>query len=125
MPTTVQSYRQLIAWQKSMRFVADVYRVTRKFPKWELYGLVSQLRRASISVPSNVAEGQGMRSTGEFKHFLGIARGSLLETETQVLLALELQYLSPEDSERLLAESAGVGRIINGLINSLGGDHRN
>ncbi len=125
MPTTVQSYRQLIAWQKSMKFVADIYRVTRKFPKWELYGLVSQLRRASISVPSNVAEGQGRRSTGEFKHFLGIARGSLLETETQILLALELEYLSLGESERLLAESAEVGRIINGLINSLDGDHRN
>ena len=125
MTDTVQSYRQLIAWQKSMKFTADVYRATRNFPKWELYGLVSQLRRAAISVPSNVAEGQGRRSTGEFKHFLGIARGSLLETETQILLALELQYLSSEDSERLLAETAEVGRIINGLINSLDGKRRN
>ena len=125
MPATVQSYRQLIAWQKSMKLVADIYRVTRTFPKWELYGLVSQLRRAAISVPSNIAEGQGRRSTGEFKHFLGIARGSLLESETQILLALELQYLSSDDSERLLSASAEVGRIINGLMNSLDGDHRN
>ena len=79
MPTTVQTYRQLIAWQKAMKFTADVYRVTRHFPKWELYGLVSQLRRAAISVPSNVAKGQDRRTTGEFKHFLGIARGSLLD----------------------------------------------
>ena len=125
MQTSVQSYRDLVAWQKSMKFVAHVYRSTRIFPKYELYRLASQLRRSAISVPSNVAEGQGRRSTAEFRQFLGVARGSLLEAETQILLAAELGYLKLDESEDLLRESSEVARIINGLLNSLVGDHRN
>ncbi len=125
MHTTVQSYRELVAWQKSMKFVAEAYRLTTKFPTHELYGLVSQLRRSAISIPSNIAEGQGRRSTGEFRHFLGIARGSLLEVETQILLAAELGYVEAAESESLLRKSAEVGRILNGLMNALEGDHRN
>jgi len=108
-----------------MKFVAHVYRSTRIFPKYELYRLASQLRRSAISVPSNVAEGQGRRSTAEFRQFLGVARGSLLEAETQILLAAELGYLKLDESEDLLRESSEVARIINGLLNSLVGDHRN
>jgi len=120
----VQSYRELIAWQKAMDFAAEVYRVTRRFPKEELYGVTSQLRRAAISVPSNIAEGQGRQTTGEFRQFLGHARGSLLETETQILLSERLEYLGHETTEGLLKQSAEVGRILNGLLNSLKGSHR-
>ena len=115
----VQSYRDLIAWQKAMDFAAEVYRVTRSFPKEELYGVTSQLRRAAVSIPSNIAEGQGRQTTGEFRQFLGHARGSLLETETQLLLSERLKYVERANSETLLQQSAELGRILNGLISSL------
>lgn len=89
----VQSYRELVAWQKAMDLAAEVYRITRTFPGDELYGITSQLRRASVSVPANIAEGQGRQTTGEFRQFLGHARGSLLETETHILLAMRLHYI--------------------------------
>jgi len=120
----VQSYRELIAWQKAMDFTAEVCRATRSFPKDELYGVTSQLRRASVSIPSNIAEGQGRQSTGEFRQFLGHARGSLLETETQILLSERLEYLDRGTAENLLGQAAEVGRILNGLMNSLKGSHR-
>ena len=113
------SYRDLIAWQKAMDLVEEIYTATRVFPKDELYGLTSQVRRASVSVPSNIAEGQGRLTPGEFKQFLGHARGSLLETETQISLAGRLHYISPEDMSRLLRLSEEVGRILNGLIASI------
>jgi four helix bundle protein len=115
----VQSYRQLIAWQKAMDFVAEVYRVTRTFPKEEMYGVTSQLRRAAVSIPSNIAEGQGRQTTGEFRQFLGHARGSLLETETQILLSERLEYLDHKTTEMLLNQAAELGRILNGLMASL------
>jgi four helix bundle protein len=120
----VQSYRELIAWQKAMDFTAEVYRATRSFPKEELYGVTSQLRRASVSIPSNIAEGQGRQTTGEFRQFLGHARGSLLETETQILLSERLEYLDHRTAESLLNQAAEVGRILNGLMSSLKGSHR-
>lgn len=115
----VQMYRDLIAWQKSIELVTDVYRCTSKFPKEEIYGLTSQLRRAAVSVPSNIAEGQGRHSTGEFRHFLGQARGSLFEVETQILIARQLGYLGEQETNCLLQTSAEVGRILNGLYASL------
>jgi four helix bundle protein len=115
----VRSYRDLIAWQKSMALVTAIYTCTREFPKTELYGLAAQLRRAAVSVPSNIAEGQGRVSTGEFKQFLGHARGSLLEVETQILIAESLGYLRQEESAELLGLSAEVGRILHGLISAL------
>ena len=116
----VQSDRDLIVWKKSMSLVLDVYRSTNSFPKTETYGLATQLRRASVSIPSNIAEGQARLSTMEFKQSLGHARGSLMEVETYILLAQELGYLERDQSESLLASSAEVGRILNGLLNSLG-----
>jgi four helix bundle protein len=107
-----------------MDFTAEVYRVTRRFPKEELYGITSQVRRAAVSVPSNIAEGQGRGTTGEFRQFLGQARGSLLETETQILLAERLEYLDHETADNLLQRASEVGRILNGLIKSLTGSHR-
>jgi len=96
------SFKDLRVWQEAMRFVVAVYRVTATFPKHELYGLSQQLRRAAVSVPSNIAEGKGHRSNREFGHFLLHARGSSLEAQTQVMIAQELQYLKSEDAKRLL-----------------------
>ena len=102
-----------------MAFVLDVYRCTQAFPKIETYGLTSQLRRAAVSVPSNIAEGQARRSTGEFKQFLGNARGSLTEVETQILIARDLDYLEQNQSETLLGATAEIGRMLNGLLGAL------
>ena len=113
-----QSYRDLIAWKKSMGFVSEVYRATQGFPLDELYGLTSQLRRAAVSVPSNIAEGQAHYSPREFHRFLGHARGSLVEIETQIMIAQDLAYLSADEAERLLLKAAELGRILNGLIGS-------
>ena len=102
-----------------MDLVADVYRLTRSFPKEEVYGLVSQLRRAAVSVPSNIAEGQGRHGAGEFKYFLRLSLGSLMELETQVMIAERLHYLDSESCKIVLRDSAELGRVLNGLINSL------
>lgn len=117
--TIVQSYRDLIVWQKSMALVLSVYRCTQKFPKMETYSLTSQLRRAAVSIPSNIAEGQGRLSTGEFRQFLGNARGSLKEVETQIMIARDLDYLEELQAELLLNDAVEVGRILNGLLASL------
>ena len=115
----IQSYRDLIVWKKSMAFVLEVYRRTQAFPKIETYGLTSQLRRAAVSVPSNIAEGQARRTTGEFKQFLGNARGSLVEVETQILIAHDLGYLEHDQTETLLEAAAEIGRMLNGLLSAL------
>lgn len=115
----IKSYRDLETWQIAMDLVAEVYRVTKLFPRDETYGLTSQLRRAAVSVPSNIAEGQGRDSTKEFLHHLSIAHGSLCEVETQLLVAQTLGYLKQEDAESLANLSASVGRLINGLSRSL------
>jgi four helix bundle protein len=117
--SAVKSYKDLIAWKKSMALVKEIYLQTRGFPTTEVYGLTSQLRRAAVSIASNIAEGHGRRSTGEFKQFLGHARGSLAEVETQVLTSQDLCYLNQEQSEKLLSSIAEVGRIMNGLLVSL------
>src|SRR5712692_4805031 len=90
----IKSHRDLIAWQKSMDLVVAVYEITKSFPKEELYGLTSQIRRAAVSIPANIAEGQGRRSKPEFRQFLGNARGSLLELDTHLGLALRFAYLN-------------------------------
>ena len=110
-----QSYRELIAWQKAMDFVMDIYQTSKAFPRDETYGLASQVRRAAVSVPANIAEGQARYGVGEFYHFLGRARGSLVEIETELLIAQNLKYISSEQGERLLDKAAELGRILNGL----------
>ncbi len=115
----IQSYRELHAWQNSMQLAQQVYRVTKHFPREEVYALTAQIRRSAISVPSNIAEGQGRATRGEFKQFLCIARGSLFELETQFLLAKSLGYLSDEEVEALEDAIAGVAPVLNGLIRSL------
>ena len=119
MDKAVRSYQDLVAWQKSMDLVTEIYRVSHKFPREEIFALTSQLRRAAVSVPSNIAEGQAKSSRKEFLYFLGNAKGSLSELETQVLIARNLGYTENEDLDHLLSLSAEVGRILNGLIASL------
>ena len=115
----IKDYRELIAWQKAMDLVEMVYRATENFPKREVYGLTSQLRRAVVSIPSNIAEGQGRSTTRDFMHFLSIANGSLKEVETQILVAQRLGYTGEEQTSELIAHTTEVGRIISGLMNSL------
>lgn len=115
----VQSYRDLVVWNKAMELVTEIYRVSQNFPKDELFGLMSQIRRAAVSVPSNIAEGHGKLSRKEYQHFLGHARGSLAEVETQMTIAQNLGYLNAEVVSRMLDLSAEVGRILNGLLASL------
>lgn len=115
----VKNYSELIVWQKAMDLVERIYEATREFPKEELYGLASQVRRAAVSIPSNIAEGQGRRSTNEFLHHLSYAHGSLREAETQILIAGRLGYLRQSKVDAVTSLSAEVGRLINGLANSL------
>lgn len=117
-----RDFRQLIVWQKAMEMVTEIYKATRSFPKEEIYGLTSQIRRSAVSIPSNIAEGQGRNTKGEFLQFLGIAKGSLCEIETQILIAKNLEYLSTTDAfEDRINE---IGRLLNGLINSLKSDNQ-
>jgi four helix bundle protein len=109
-------YRDLIAWQKAMTLVKDIYLATQVFSREETYGLKAQLRRAAVSVPSNIAEGQARYSRGEFYRFLNNARGSLAEVETQVTLAKDLGYLEAREADPLLDQASELGRILNGLI---------
>src|SRR5258708_27771330 len=114
-----ESYRDLIAWRKAMDLVTDIYLVTKAFPRDEQYGLTSQLRRAAVSVPSNIAEGQARFSRKEFHHFLSHARGSLVEIETQVTIAQNLGYLGPNQTQPLLDKTSELGKVLNGLIASI------
>jgi len=113
------SYRDLRVWQQAMDLATQVYRLTDTFPKHELYGLTGQIRRAAISVPSNIAEGKGRRTDRDFSSFLFRARGSLLELETQISLAQRLEYLKEADAAAALKQTAAVGSSLTGLINSL------
>jgi four helix bundle protein len=115
----VQSFRDLIAWQKAMDLVVLVYRATEGFPSREMFGIVNQMRRAAVSVPSNIAEGQGRLGSKEFCRFLGIARGSVQELQTQVLIARRLEFLTEEQSAELIGLATEVARIVNGLLSSL------
>src|SRR5579884_3180456 len=113
------TFRDLRVWQEAMALTVQVYRTTAEFPKSETYSLVQQMRRAAVSVPSNIAEGKGHRSNKEFAHFLFHARGSLWELQTQVLLAEELCFLREDDGKLLLAAAENVSRALSGLIASL------
>jgi four helix bundle protein len=115
----IQSYRELIAWKKAMALVTDLYVATQSFPKHETYGLAGQIRRAAVSIPSNIAEGQGRLTRGEFRQFLGHARGSIFELESQIVIAQNLQYLSNCVAAELLRRIDELGRILNGLLKSL------
>ena len=115
----LKHYQQLIGWQKAIALVTEIYSATKSFPREEIYGLTSQLRRAAVSIPSNIAEGQGRATRGEFVQFLCHARGSLFEVETQIIIAANLRYLAPDRREMLSNRITELGRILNGLIASL------
>ena len=115
----MQSYRDLIAWQKAMDLVEMVYRATRDWLKDELYGLTNQVRRSAVSVPSNVAEGKGRIGINEFMHHLSIAHGSLCELETHLMIARRLAYVDEPTLQPLLSQAAEFGRLIHGLIRGL------
>ena len=110
------SYRDLVVWKEAKNFAVDVYRLSEHFPKQEIYGLTSQLGRAAVSVASNIAEGEGRLTKGEFIQFLGQARGSLLELLTQLEIAVQLGYLNAEDFRNLDSKAASVLRLLNGLL---------
>ncbi len=115
----VKSHRDLVVWQKSMNLVTEVYLCIRDFPKEEIYGLTSQLKRAVVSIPSNIAEGHGRDSTKEYIHFLSIAYGSLMEVETQLQIAVNLKFIEQPEANKLFYATAEIGRMINGLSRSL------
>jgi four helix bundle protein len=115
----VESFRDLIAWQRAVDVAAAIQRATLNFPQREVYGLCSQMTRAAYSISSNIAEGQGKSSKREFVHFLGHARGSLFEVQSQVYVAVRLGYLTKEQAEPLIALTDENGRLINGLIRSI------
>lgn len=114
-----QHFKDLIVWQKAMDLVTDVYNVTDSFPKREVYSLTDQIRRAAVSVPSNIAEGQAHFSKAEFSHFLRHSAGSLAELETQLLIAERLKYTGPDKIRSLLKQVIEVGKLLNGLVSSL------
>ena len=116
---TLTSYHDLVVWQRAIDFVVDCYRLTGHFPRTETYGLASQLQRAAVSVPSNIAEGAGRGHTKEYLRHLGIARGSLFEAETQIIISQRLAYTTEAQIQPLLSTVAEIGRMLHGLIASL------
>ena len=115
----VNSYRDLRVWQKAMDLVVASYEATKQLPQSELYGLASQIQRAAVSIPANIAEGHGREHLGDYLHHLSMANGSLMELETHFLLAGRLGYLDAEPMNELLDQTAEVGRMLAGLIRSL------
>ncbi len=116
---SAKNYRELIVWQDAIKIAKAVYLLTGKFPKQETYALADQLRRAAVSVPSNIAEGQARKSPGDFRRFLHIALGSLAEVDTQLILAQEFGYLSKEDIDPMDIEIQNLRKKLYALINSL------
>jgi four helix bundle protein len=115
----LKNYKELQVWQRAYQLCLKIYKVTQRFPKEEQYGLISQIRRAAVSVPSNIAEGYGRKTTPDYLRSLYIAYGSNCELETQVLMSSDLDYIPVNDSEKLLDEIGEVERMLKALIKSL------
>jgi len=115
----MQDVKELHVWQKGIQLCKAVYQATSAFPKSELYGLTSQMRRAAVAIPSNVAEGRGRSTRRDYRQFVIIARGSASELETQIIIARELTFLSPEVAERLLEDTREAARMLSGLAKAL------
>jgi four helix bundle protein len=115
----IKSYRDLEVWQKSMDLVMICYQMTKEFPKNEIYGLASQLQRAAVSIPANIAEGRHRQHSKEFLQHLSIAYGSLAELETHIQIAERLDYINKSKSEKILGKTAEIGRMLNGLKKSI------
>jgi len=116
----IKSYRDLIVWQRSIELCVAVYTFTRSFPADELYGLRSQLRRACVSVSSNIAEGYGRKSKGEYLQFLGMSRGSDYEVQTQLVIAREMKFGVEDDRGKCVLLSIEVEKMLNAMVNTLG-----
>jgi four helix bundle protein len=116
---SVRCYQELFVWQRAMDLVVRVYEVTESFPHKEQFGLTNQLRRAAVSIPSNIAEGQGRQTTRDFLRYLSIARGSLQEVETQILIATRLDYIAESEKVEMLERTAETSRLLTGLSRSL------
>lgn len=114
--TYLKSYKELIVWRKSIQLVKEIYIFTKKFPSSELYGLTSQIRRAAISIPSNIAEGYGRKSFKEYLQFVSIAYGSALELETQIFIAKELNFAIHKDYTNVESLLDEVARMLNSMI---------
>lgn len=112
----IKSYKDLIVWKKSIALVEKIYQLTVKFPATEQWGLCSQMRRSSISIPSNIAEGFGRQATGEYRHHLSYSRGSALELETQIIIAEKLGYLNSNKSTPILNEIEQISKMLAVLI---------
>ena len=112
-------FKELLVWQKSINFVTEIYKETESFPKSEMYGLVSQIRRATVSIASNIAEGNSRRSVPDYVQFLRISRGSCAEVETQLIISKNLGFLNEEKSLKLNQDIIEISKMLNGLINSL------
>jgi four helix bundle protein len=117
--TIVKSFKQLTVWQRSIELTMEIYRLTQRFPREELFGLTSQLRRAAVSVASNIAEGQSRGTKGEFIQFLGIARGSAAEVDTQLTITRGLKLADESSIDRCDSLCAEVGKMLNALMSSL------
>ncbi len=112
-------YSDLVVWQKAMDLVTDIYRLTATFPNEEKFGLSSQARRAAVSIPSNIAEGHGRKASGAYLNHISIALGSLMELETQVQIALRLDFLSQDETSSVLARTDEIGKMLSGLKKSI------
>ncbi len=119
MERKIKTFRDLIVWQKAMSLVTEIYRISGKFPKEEIYALTSQIRRCAISIPSNIAEGYGRKSTGDYIRFLQISLGSLYELQTQIEIALNLNYLDKPGFETTYCSTKEIERMLTSLINKL------
>ena len=115
----LKTHKDLILWQKSVAFVTKIYEVTSKFPRSEIYGITNQIRRAAVSIPSNIAEGSGRRSTKELVQFLYIALGSIAELETQLIISKNLSYISTDDNSELILDLSEMSKMTVSLIRSL------
>ena len=115
----IQNYKELDVWKRSVSFTTELYRLTCRFPDSERFGLISQIRRAATSIPANIAEGWGRGSTGEYIQFLTIARGSLMELETHLIVGCNLSMLSAEDLDTLSSQVEDIGKMLNRLIAAL------
>lgn len=115
----INSYKDLLVWQKGMDLAESVYNISKKIPSNEQFGLISQIKRAAVSIPSNIAEGYGRQSSGSYKQFLSVSRGSLLELETQLLLCVRLKYIDSEEIAELFKEIDSLARMLSSLINKI------
>ncbi len=114
--SSINSYRDLLVWQKAMDLVTEVYKLTQAFPSAEIYSLTSQIRRCAVSIPSNIAEGYGRNATGEYKRFLQIAVGSLFELQTQIEISYNLNYVSKDIFDNFFEKTKELDRMLLSLI---------